>query len=209
MATQKPSWLANVTAYTVGGAFTSAVVGAGLGGLGAVVLPAQVGVIGISVALTVAIVAVAREIAWTWIPLPQLARQTSGWWAKTTSRRTRAPLLWGLDLGLTFTTWFTFSGVWLVLVLAVLGGDPEFGVALLTSYWFGRALSVWLAPLLIADALGTPALIAALGSQHRLRKLVHVAGLIWCSVVLGCSPDGRFHTVKTQHGCVTARNKDG
>jgi hypothetical protein len=59
------------------------------------------------------------------------------------------------------------------------------GAALFVGYWLGRALPVWVGPLLMASATDTPALIASLEEQQRLFRSVHVAGIVW-SVVVVC-----------------------
>jgi hypothetical protein len=91
----------------------------------------------------------------------------------------------GTGLRTRVTTWFTFSGIWVLVVLAVLGASPAFGAALLGSYWVGRALSVWLAPLAIRDAAATPELVRAVNRQYGLVRLVHVGSLAWIAIVLG------------------------
>jgi hypothetical protein len=172
-----------VIAYTAAGAATSALVGSILGVLGAVVLPSQGWLAGYLVLGAVAALAIARELVGPSIPVPQLRRQTPGIWAKTHGS-TASAILWGLDLGLIFTTWFTFSGAWFVVALAVASGQAAFGAIVVLAYWLGRALSVWVAPLMMPTATATPALLAALGAEHRLFKIVHVAALGWSVVLL-------------------------
>lgn len=56
--------------------------------------------------------------------------------------------MWGLDIGLTFTTYLTFAGPWLLLIVAVASANPTFA-AVLFGDWIGRVLSLWLMPLLL------------------------------------------------------------
>lgn len=183
MAGGRRKWLVNVTAYTLAGGAASLLVGALLGILGGWIVPARVGMLGILIAIAVALLALARELSWLAIPLPQRRRQTRDIWAKVFPS-TWAAALWGFDLGLVFTTWFTFAGVWLLVIVAILIGSPQFGAALFTAYWLGRALSVWIAPMLLSDATATPQLLDEIVAQYRLFQRMHVVGLAWSIMVL-------------------------
>lgn len=183
VAGQRRKWLTNAVAYTLAGAVTSALVGGGLGVAGGLLLPDRLGRLGTVVALAVAVVALARELGLVAVPLPQIGRQTQGLWAKRYSGATAATL-WGLDLGLTFTTWLDMAGPWVLAAVAFLGGDPLIGVALFVAYWLGRALPVWIGPLMVTSATDTPALLASLDDQQRLFRSVHVAALAWSAVAI-------------------------
>jgi hypothetical protein len=180
VATARRGWLVNVAAYTAAGSLTSALVGGALGLFGEAVLPVHGGRAAAIALLALALLALARESGLVDLPLPQLGRQTDGWWAKALDLRPAA-ILWGLDIGLVFATWLTFSGAWVLAGLAFLGGDPWFGIALFLAYWLGRALSVWIGPLLAESATDTSRLLTMLYDQRRLFRLVHVAGLL-CTV---------------------------
>lgn len=188
VAKRKPRWFANVTAYTLAGSLTSGLVGAGIGLLGAVLLPKDVGPIATAIAVTVGLLAIAQVLGWSKIPLPQLARQTRDVWAKTSSG-TVAAIRWGLDLGAVFTTWFTFPGVWVLSVVALLVGEPGFGAALFVAHWAGRALAAWLGPLLMRRGADTPQVLAAVREEYPLFRKVHVVGLV-AVVALLAAPSG-------------------
>jgi hypothetical protein len=173
-----------VTAYTFAGAVTSTLVGGGLGYLGGIFASGLGGSAGLACALAVGIVAFTREAELVRIPLPQVPRQTQGLWAKTWGG-TGATVLWGLDLGLVFTTWLNFSGIWLLTAVALVTGQPSFGAALFGAYWLGRALSVWIAPLLVSSATDTAQLMVTFDEQRRLFKAAHVGALAWAVAVLG------------------------
>lgn len=173
----KRRWLINVTAYSVAGAATSALTGAILGLLGGALLHEQVLVPGTAVAIAVGLLAMARELGIAALPLPQVARQTKEVWVKRGSRPTVAAIRWGLDLGLVFTTWFTFPGIWLLTVVAFVVGEPPFGAALFAAHWLGRVLSVWIGPLLMRDARETPQLLSAVHSHYLIFQKAHVMGL--------------------------------
>lgn len=183
MAGGKSRWLLNATAYTVAGSLASGSVGATVGWLGGLLNPGLSSWLGIIVALAIGLIAFAREVGWISFPLPQLRRQTKEFWGKVFPGSVAA-ILWGLDLGLTFTTRLTFSGVWLVAGVAVIIGEPSFGAALFLLYWLGRALSVWIAPLLMPDANATPWVMDVIYAHYRLFQRVHVLGLAWSVAVL-------------------------
>lgn len=105
-------------------------------------------------------------------------------WRPLRSRRPGCLVLWGLDLGLTFATWLTFSGVWVLAAVAVVSADMAFGAVLFEAFWCGRALSVWVAPLLVERATDTR-LLAALVSERSLFRAIHVGGLICTVLVAG------------------------
>ncbi len=129
------------------------------------------------------ILMLAREVAWPGAPIPQLRRQTQGLWTKTYGP-TAAALFWGLDIGLVLSTWFTFSGGWLVIILALATGRVWTGASVVLVYWIGRAASVWLAPVLVPDRVSVPHLVVLAGLQRgRLRK-IHAIGLAWVMVML-------------------------
>ncbi|MGH2559551.1 MAG: hypothetical protein ACRDJH_10835 [Thermomicrobiales bacterium] len=183
MAGHKRQWLVDSTAYTLAGGMASALVGALLGWLGAVLLPGQIGGLGLLAAIAVAALALARELGWLAVPLPQFRRQTRDVWGKVFPR-TLAAAFWGIDVGLVFTTWLTFSGMWLLLVVVILVGEPGFGAALFVVHWFGRALSVWTAPWLLRDARAIPGLVDWIAGQRRLFQRLHALGLTWAIIVL-------------------------
>lgn len=178
----KRRWVTEVTAYTLAGSMTSALVGAILGWSGEFVLPKEIGRFGIILAIIVAMVVMARELGWICFPLLQCRRQTRDIWAKTLPG-TVAAVLWGLDLGLFFTTYFTFAGAWLLVILAILMSEPGFGAALFVVYWLGRALSIWVSPLLMPNAGATPQLLDSIYGQYRLFRGIHVMGLVWSVIV--------------------------
>ncbi len=183
MAGGQKQWLIDVTAYTLAGVATSTFVGASFSWLGGLLLPAQVGGLGFFIAIAVALIAIARELGWSSLPLPQPKRQTKDFWYKVFPS-TVAATLWGLDLGLIFTTHFTFSGIWLLVVIAGLTKAPLFGAALFTTYWLGRVLSVWLAPWWFAEANATPFVLDELTMQRGIFQRVHAFGLSWAALVL-------------------------
>jgi len=183
VAGKKKEWLTNVTAYTAAGLLASCLVGWGLAALGRALLPSGRSGLAVVLCLGIAALAAAREMGWISIPLPQRRRQTRDLWAKW-FRSPVAAALWGFDVGFLFTTWFTLAGVWLLLAVAFLAREPWFGTLLFAVYWLGRALSVWLTPLLLTDAASTPRLLVAIEEHHGFVQRVHVLALAWALGVL-------------------------
>lgn len=181
---ERRQWALRAGAYTLGGLATSTVVGFLAGAIGRE-LGGQPGKAHLAAALAIGLVCLARETTLPSIPLPQARRQTPGTWAQRFRPATTAAL-WGLDIGLAFTTWMTFSGTWFVLSLAFLSGSAGSGALIMIAYWIGRALPVWLAPLFRVDAPGVPDSLAAIRHLRGHLRVIHVVALLVCmtSVVL-------------------------
>jgi hypothetical protein len=183
VAGAKRAWLTTLLAYTLAGGLASASVGIVLGVLGQLVPWPRGSMSGALLVVAVGLLAGARELGWIALPLPQPRRQTKEVWGKTL-RRPIAATLWGLDLGSIFTTWFTFAGTWMLIALAFVSGDPIFGATLLSAYWLGRALSVWVFPFVMSDANDTPRLLDDINAEYRTLQRVHVMAFVWFIAVL-------------------------
>lgn len=179
----KKRWLTSVGAYSFAGTVSSAALGSVLGLLGGLLFPRLSTSWGLSLGLMVAAFLLAREAGWLRFSLPQLKRQTRDEWIKFFPPVVTASL-WGFDLGLVFTTWLTFSGVWLLALMSILIGDPSFGATLFVSHWLGRSASVWIGPLLLRDAKATPELLTDINGSREVIQLAHIAGIAWAAVVL-------------------------
>jgi hypothetical protein len=177
VAGRRREWLANVSAYTVAGTVTSSLVGAALGAGGALVNAGRVGSLGVAAAtLAISIVLFTRELGWPPVPVPQLRRQTRARWGSDLPGAVVAAL-WGGDVGLTFSTYLTFSGAWLLVAVAVLTASPAFGVALFAAYWSGRAASVWASPLLLPGAGAGAVLVQRVNRNQAVLRRAHIAAL--------------------------------
>lgn len=177
------AWLTNVTAYTAGGILSSAVVGALLGALGTAVALGDIGrVISVPILIGISSAVLLRELGIVSLPLLQWPRQTSGAWAKVLPAPVAAAL-WGLDLGLVFTTWLTFAGPWLLAALAMLSGDVLFATVLFLAHWLGRSASVWLAPLIVRTAADRLMVIEGLTARRQIFRWLRVAGTAWAAVI--------------------------
>ncbi len=177
-------WLASTVAYSVGGILASAFIGASIAGFGAVAMPSQFDeTFFLPILLGVCAAVLLRELRLIDLPLLQWRRQTSGLWAKVLPAPVAAGL-WGIDLGLVFTTWLTFAGPWLLAAIAFLSRDVPFAGTLFVTYWFGRVLTVWLAPLVIRSGGDLLLFMEVLSVRRPLFSRVHVSGAMWAAVVL-------------------------
>jgi RNA polymerase sigma factor (sigma-70 family) len=129
------------------------------------------------------LLAIAREVKWSHIGVPHLRRQTRSFWAKRRGM-TFGAALWGIDLGLIFTTYVAYSGAWVLLAVVVAAGDPQLGAAAFGSYWCGRALSVWIAPLLVEHRQGLLSFASEITRRRSLFRAVHVGGVCCVAAVV-------------------------
>lgn len=115
---------------------------------------------------------------------PTLRRQTRPHWWRIYGPN-QAALMWGLDLGLGFTTIRVASLYWAVLVAVVLLASPASGALVFAAY--GLAIGVDLAfGLLFLDrpARGRRANIRALDLSPRMKTALLVSLVLW-SAFLG------------------------
>lgn len=176
MAGARRKWLTVVIEYTLAGVLSSIAVGFTLGQFGTWVLPEAATTLGLLAVLAVALLAVAREVNLVRFRLPQPLRQTSDRWGKRFGEHTTV-ILWGLDLGSTISTRYTFAGTWVLIVLALLAHDPSVGATAFLACWTGRAGAVWLAPLYLADARSGADVMDMVAARHRLLRYSHVLGV--------------------------------
>lgn len=95
-----------------------------------------------------------------------------------------AAALWGFDIRLLFTTWFTYAGPWLVVALAAVTRNLAAGAVVSVVYWTGRALPLWFSPVLLRGEANAISLLIDIGRSRRALRLVHVTGLVLAAVVL-------------------------
>jgi hypothetical protein len=182
---QRRAWLVDVLVYVSAGAVASIAVGLVLGLLGLILVPADLR--GASLGLVVLLAAFAAlgdfgAIRWR---LPQPNRQTRREWGFM-FRPPIAAGLWGLGLGVTVATVFTFSGTWLVLTLPVALGEPAFGAAMLLAHWLGRAAPILAGPVLLPAAAATLAVLDDIERANAAFRASNVVGiaLIALSIVV-------------------------
>jgi hypothetical protein len=174
-------WWRAVVAYTLGGIATAACVGATIGFLGrAIGIPAAGAFISLAVlSLTLA----ARELQYIRFELPQIRRQTNRMWAFEFGF-VPAAAMWGAHIGLGFATVIAHGGFFVLVGFAVALG-PGMGALVLATYWLGRSLPIWIAPLLSpTEANGGPLGDLVLRYEAPYRHVAAIGLVIACSVAL-------------------------
>ena len=176
MARNYNLWFRSALAYTIAGAFSSVVVGLGLGAIGKVI-----GFGGAAIALyfvaVLSLVLAGREWGWITFRLPERKFQTEKVWAHDFGF-VIASAMWGLHIGLGFATRITYGGFWVLVAMILVLGDVRFGAIVMLSYWAGRALPLWLAPLLLS-AEETAYLSESIFDHRRVFHRVAGIGLLW------------------------------
>jgi hypothetical protein len=174
VATHRRTWIIAVASFTAAGAATSAAVGAFLGALGGLLIPVDGPVWRVVVVGCIAAAVVAIELSLVRITFPQPRRQTQEIWGKRYGIH-RAAILWGADLGLLFTSWFTLSGIWLLIGVAVTSQSAVAGATTICAYWVGRATSVWLGPILMRDSNDALGALRRIADARQFIVYSHVA----------------------------------
>jgi cytochrome c biogenesis protein CcdA len=175
-------WFKSVLSYTAAGAASSIVVGAALGIIGRYMIGEAVRGSAHYVTGSIGLILAAKEWNILRFNLPERKRQTEKFWAHEFGF-VGASLLWGLHIGLGFFTRITYSGFWLLATIALTSGDPFFGAALMSAYWLGRVLSVWVAPLLLRPETTRIELAEAILDHSNVLHRISGAALIWCSAI--------------------------
>jgi hypothetical protein len=167
--------------FAAGAVAASAVVGAALGALGALIgVPLVLAVAGI------AVLAAAREAGLARLPLPQIRRQVPERW------RAELPLpVWsvgyGLGLGAGFLTFQPVATFWVACATAVALGRPLVAAACFAAYGAGRAvMAVWPGRR-HEDAV---AAVEALARRRGILLRVNVVALLVCAALLAASSAG-------------------
>jgi hypothetical protein len=145
-ASQSHLWLKAVTGYTVGGVVTAAMTGALLGLLGRIV-PSSLQWAAIAASAGVALLMISREFGWISFRTLQIRRQTQKMWAMRYGFPIGATM-WGAHIGIGLATVIRHGGYYPLVLLALVLG-PIKGATIMTSYWLGRALVMWLTPILV------------------------------------------------------------
>ncbi len=141
-------WRNSVIAYTVGGVVTSLIVGALLGlATFAVRRFVDQSLAAPTIVLAIAIVLAARELRLLRFLLPQVNLQTQKFWALQFGHVTGAAM-WGAHIGIGFATVIKHGGLYLVAACALMLGPLE-GALLMSAFWVGRALPMWVTPLVV------------------------------------------------------------
>jgi cytochrome c biogenesis protein CcdA len=186
----------SVLSYSAAGVVSSTLIGLLLGWIGKLLLcrpPIDrrfyllfVGVFSLALA--------AREVGWIEFSLLERKRQTEGSWVHQFGFVT-ASAMWGFHIGLGFATHVTFGGFWILVAVAVAGGDPIRGAMLMLFYWLGRIIPVWCAPVLLPANSDPQCLLEVVVANRFTCHHVTSLALIWCSAMTVVDGFGGFATV--------------
>ncbi len=197
VAQERRRWLLAALGYTLSGTLSAALTGLALGALGRLALgppPAHAavawGLAGLALLLA------AREWRLVSFPLPRPLRQTEKVWAHEFGL-VGASLMWGFHIGLGFVTQVRHGGFWLVAAAGFFFADARYAALLQVAYWFGRALSLWIAPLVLPDGGGDPELMVDLVrfDADAQRQFQAVALVMSALALVGLALAGRPETL--------------
>lgn len=178
----KRLWGCAVLSYTLAGMASAAIVGGLLGTIGDLV-PASTVLISSVLLMGISILFILRDLNVGSLPLPQIRRQTRWKWFAYRPVYANSTL-WGFDVGLVFATWITFSGAWLLAIVAIGLGSPMLGALVFIVYWLGRVAPHWIDPLLMPDPAATPLYMKRVLDQFNTMRLVHVITMGWAAIML-------------------------
>jgi hypothetical protein len=178
-------WLAVVTVYTLAGLLSSAGIGAALGWVASLVRAISSPSVSVGAFAALSLILAVREAGWVSFPLPQASRPSVKQFAAF--GQISSGLMWGLHIGLGFSTWMNYGGPYALIAAILLGltGVTEIrdGALLMSVYWLGRAMSAWMAPCMVPR--NGSAVLTILGQSHAsgsLQRLITTIGLACCTV---------------------------
>jgi hypothetical protein len=172
-----------VASYTAAGLFSSTLVGVALGLSGGWLIDEGLRIWAALVVVALAGLAALRGFGWLGFLLPRVRRQTREAWGKR-FHPAIAATLWGFELGLTFATRFTFTGLAVIAGSAFVIGDPLFGGVLFGTLWIARALPAWLIPSVTRHEETTLELVGAVDRQRRLFRRINTVGVLLAAAAL-------------------------
>jgi hypothetical protein len=179
------TWLPLYSLYALGVLVSSVTLGGILGFIGSQVVPHQwqsqiialIAILGIGLACCDFGIGGARTLT--------LWRQTCPVWWRTLGQH-RAVFLWGLDLGLGFTTIRVASLYWIVFLMVILIASPLLGAAILGGYGLGLILNLSAGVFLLAPKEENLVTInrRALQYWYPLKIGLAVVLLLWSTLLL-------------------------
>jgi|SoiMethySBSTD1v2_1073268.scaffolds.fasta_scaffold127902_3 hypothetical protein len=175
-------WFRSALSYTAAGAVSSIIVGAALGMTGRLMIGGTFRAPAYYIVVSIGLILAAREWNILSFSLPERKLQTEKFWVHEFGFA-GASFLWGLHIGLGFFTRITYGGFWALVAIVLALGDPLFGMALISAYWLGRVLSVWVAPLLLKAETTCAGLTEAVFDHRDVLRRISGAALICLSAI--------------------------
>jgi hypothetical protein len=119
--------------------------------------------------------------------VPQIRRQLPEHWRRVMPTPLAAGL-YGILLGLGFTTFVLSFGVWALAGISLAAGDPQLGLVIGLAFGLGRAMPVVALAPFAGTAFGARAIeLMAEGGLYRRLRLGDAAALLVAAVALGVS----------------------
>jgi hypothetical protein len=140
-------WFHAALIYTSGGVVSSCAVGVFVGWLGQPIRNYVSEITLWRAFVGLAVIFALRDMKLITFALPQRHCQAPHWWLHEFDFNS-ALFMWGFHIGAGFATFIYYSGLYALLCAVLISGSPMFGGTLMLCYWLGRALSVWIAPIL-------------------------------------------------------------
>jgi hypothetical protein len=165
-------WGVTVGAFVIGSTVAGALLGGGLGGLGALLgPPSSTSSIRLLVLVGAALIGVALDLKLGGLRLPSVARQVNEDWMRS-YRGWVYGFGFGFQLGLGFVTVVSASAVYLAFLAAALSGSPSLGALIGATFGFTRAAIIF-----ATAGIDTPGALIALGAklEHRRRPTAAIA----------------------------------
>jgi len=176
-------WFRAVLAYTVAGSVSAALVGGALGTIGQTLRWEAARWVALSLTVLLSLALAAREWEWVRFRLPERKRQTESFWVHDFGFVT-ASAMWGAHIGLGFATRVKYGGFWALVVAILALGEPFYGAVLMMVYWLGRALPVWIAPVLFKSVLDVGDFPETIYRHDLVYRRITGAALVWSAVVM-------------------------
>lgn len=183
-AANKPGrWLGLVGLYTTGAVASSMAFGAFLGWLGTLLETDRWASVALAVVGGVGVILALCDLGVAGAKTPTLRRQTCPVWWRTLGK-TRTMLLWGIDLGLGFSTIRVAALYWVVALMVIALASPLTGATILSSYGLALALNLCFGVVVLEIISGTPPPLRALQLFSLLKRSLAVILLLWSAFLL-------------------------
>jgi len=191
-AANKPGrWLDLIGLYAAGAVASSAALGTFLGLLGTWLVPGQWNSLALAIVGGIGMLLALCDLGVGGTKTPTLRRQTCPVWWRTLGQA-RAMFLWGMDLGLGFSTIRIASLYWMVVLVVFALASPLTGAVILSGYGLALALNLCIGVLSFRAASGkTSASIRALQLFPLIKATLAVILLLWSALLLVVLLHGR------------------
>lgn len=169
-------WLGLLGLYALGATGSALLLGMLLGSLGSVLIPGRLSWSVLAGVALLGLVMAAGDFQIWKLRTCTLRRQTKRvWWDLLGPGG--AMFLWGLDLGLGFTTIRVASLYWVVACVAIVAASPQAGALVLGAYGLAVALNLGISFLLLKEERGGASAIQAIQWQSPIK--ICLAGILF------------------------------